>query len=65
MRLTPQFFLLPHILHLVGEHCQVVPDNYRHCRLFKVLKYARSSSEIPGAYPNSYFSGQAFDRGVG
>ena len=38
MGLTPQFFLLPHVFHLIRERYQVVPDDYRHRRVHEILK---------------------------
>jgi len=38
MRLTPSLFLLPHVFHLIRERDQVVPDDYRHYRMDKILK---------------------------
>lgn len=38
MRLTPYFFLLPHVFHFIRERYQVFPDDYRHCRVHEILK---------------------------
>ena len=45
-RLAPRFFFLPRVLHLIREHYQVVPDDYRKCRLNEILGYAMLGDEI-------------------
>ena len=45
-RLAPRLFLLARVLHLIRERYQVVPDDYRTCRLNERLKYAMLGGEI-------------------
>ena len=47
-RLTPCFFFLPYVFHLIRERYQVVPDNHRQCRLEEILEYGRLSGRILG-----------------
>ena len=65
IRLTPRFFSLPHILHLVRERYDVVPDSYCQCCLDKILEQEKSGTEILSVDCDTDLGEQAIDPGVG
>ena len=63
--LTPRFFLLPHVFHLIGERYQVVPDEYRERPQKTILEYDRFSGVILRADCDPDLGRQSFDREFG
>lgn len=45
---TPCLFLLPHVVHLIRERYQVVPNDERQRRLVVILEYARVNVKWQG-----------------
>ena len=64
-RLTPRFFLLPHVFYLIGERYQVVPDDYRECPQKTILEHVKLSGDILRADCDPDLGRQSFDREFG
>jgi len=64
MELTPRPLPFPHVFYLIRERYKVVPHNYHHCRMHKILRRTGLSRGVLSADYHPYLGSLAFDNRV-